>query len=308
MDYEQNAGKLSLNRRTFLRTSALAAAGTALEPGLEARSAPDRRNGESGQPGNSAATSALDSVNVLQGTDSTRVFSRGNTLPIAALPFGMAHWTIQSQSNSAWMFHPRDRRFQGFRCTHQLSPWLSDYGQAAFMPVSGEPGAGAESRSCSWRPEKAQLRPYSFRVSLTRYRADVELVPTERCAIVTARFSGDAQPGFLIETAGEGNTFQLDATSRIIRIRSTRMKVGFQRILRPIMSSVSQTPGNAWIWIRITSAGSQSRASGRARRWKRESPRRSSRSSRRSEISSGNWVPGQLKCSARMPPRSGLVT
>lgn len=224
MNNEQKAGKVSLNRRTFLRASALAAAGTFVEPGAHA--APERKNGESDQSQNSPAISALDSVNVLQGTDSTRVFSRGNTLPIAALPFGMAHWTIQSQSRSAWMFHPRDRRFQGFRCTHQLSPWLSDYGQAVFLPVSGDPSPGAESRSCSWRPEKAQLHPYSFRTSLTRYRADVELVPTERCAIITAHFTGDARPGFLIESTGEGNTFQLDPGSRTIRVRSTANEGG----------------------------------------------------------------------------------
>lgn len=226
MNSDHKSRKVSLNRRAFLRASALAVAGTAVQPGLSAHAIPDTTNQNNDQGRKSGMTGALDSVNVLQGTNSTRVFSRGNTLPIAALPFGMAHWTIQSQSKSAWMFHPDDRRFQGFRCTHQLSPWLSDYGQAVFLPLSGDPAPGAESRSCSWRPEKAQLHPYSLRTSLTRYRADVELVPTERCAIITAHFDADARPGFLMESTGEENTFQLDPATRTIRVRSTANEGG----------------------------------------------------------------------------------
>ena len=72
---------------------------------------------------------------VLQGTRSTYQFSHGNTLPITAVPFGMAHWTLQSTGESRWFFHPDDRRLEGIRSTHQLSPWLSDYGQATFLPI-----------------------------------------------------------------------------------------------------------------------------------------------------------------------------
>jgi putative alpha-1,2-mannosidase len=43
-------------------------------------------------------------VNLFQGNDSMPVFSRGNTLPIAARPFGMTHWTLQSHANAPWMF------------------------------------------------------------------------------------------------------------------------------------------------------------------------------------------------------------
>ena len=55
-----------------------------------------------------------------------------------------------------------ERRIQGFRSTHQLSPWLADYGQAVFLPFSGDgstdlvsdPGA----RAASYRPEDARIR------------------------------------------------------------------------------------------------------------------------------------------------------
>ncbi|HET6218423.1 MAG TPA: glycoside hydrolase family 92 protein, partial [Acidobacteriaceae bacterium] len=89
-------------------------------------------------------------VNILQGTASTPEFSRGNTLPIAALPFGMAHWTLQSHDDTPWMFQPGVRRIQGFRCTHQLSPWLSDYGHATFLPFRGDIHPESASRASSY--------------------------------------------------------------------------------------------------------------------------------------------------------------
>jgi predicted alpha-1,2-mannosidase len=212
-------GGIGLNRRNFLKASGLAAAGAALDVGAE----PKRTGSEAPKnthPGSLSAAAPIDLVNVLQGTDSTRVFSRGNALPIAALPFGMAHWTIQSRANTSWMFQPGDRRIQGFRCTHQLSPWLADYGQAVFLPLCGEPSENAELRSSSWRPEKARLLPYSFQLGLTRYQADVEMVPAERCALLVARFAGDAPPGFVIEVPGECDAFLLDATNRTIHFKS----------------------------------------------------------------------------------------
>jgi hypothetical protein len=54
------------------------------------------------------------------------------------------------------MFQPHDRRIQGFRCTHQLSLWLSDYGYAMFLPFSGEADPAPAARASSYRPEDAR--------------------------------------------------------------------------------------------------------------------------------------------------------
>ena len=165
------------NRRSFLKGSALAAVTAMLEPhpGLAATTFAEER-GQVIDPLQSPASAAVertvDLANVLQGTDSAYAFSRGNTLPIAAVPFGMAHWTMQSEARSPWMFQPGARRLQGFRSTHQLSPWLSDYGEAVFLPFSGEAKTDPGASSSSWRPEEAVLRPYSFNLSLLRYQVD----------------------------------------------------------------------------------------------------------------------------------------
>jgi predicted alpha-1,2-mannosidase len=205
------------SRRNFLKASSLAAVGAAFadsDARAEKATATTQGNGE----GHSNDLASL--VNILQGTDSDYYFSRGNTLPIAALPFGMAHWTLQSRSGSAWMFQPADRRIQGFRCTHQLSPWLSDYGHAVFMPFSGEAKPDGDARSSSYRPEEAKLAPHSLRLKLLRYEADVELVPTERCCILKAKFGDPRSRGLFIEIPGKGGDLEPDAARRVLRFQS----------------------------------------------------------------------------------------
>jgi len=213
---------LSANRRTFLKASSLAAISTVIPHDLNATANPTKELPTSSH-GNSGMT-PVDSVNILQGTDSSFEFSRGNTLPIAALPFGMAHWTLQSHADTPWMFHPGAKRLQGFRCTHQLSPWLDDYGHATFLPFCGEIGIDPASRSSSYRPESSHLTPYSLKTFLLRYRAQVELVPTERCCVLTSTFEENgSEPlrGFLFDIPGNATHVDSDPTHRRILFKST---------------------------------------------------------------------------------------
>ena len=221
MNEEPESNAIYPTRRTFLKVSGIAALGSAMaaESAVAANEV---------VAGNRASTPVplgklADRVNVLQGTASTEEFSRGNTLPIAALPFGMNHWTIQSQADTPWMFQPGVRRTQGFRCTHQISPWLDDYGHATFLPFRGDIHSAAQPRASSYRPEDAVLRPYSLEMFLLRYRAKVELIPTERGCIISAEFekTENAQiPGVVIDVPGTG-VFEQDIKNRRIRFTST---------------------------------------------------------------------------------------
>ncbi len=217
MDNPDKKQRLSLGRRDFLKTSAAAIVGAALEDGTAAA---EPINKDAPVRSSSRASATLRDANPLQGTNSTFRFSRGNTLPIAACPFGMAHWTLQSAEGTPWIFDPWSRRLQGFRCTHQLSPWLADYGQAVFLPCTGTPKLDGESRSSSWRPEQAQLHPSSFELQLMRYEIDAKLVPTERCALISSRYKTADAPGFIIEVPGHGVTFDQDSNERSIRFQS----------------------------------------------------------------------------------------
>lgn len=52
-------------------------------------------------------------------------FSNGNCQPYTGVPFGMNYFAPQTtDQNGSWWFHPDDRVFQGYRLTHQPSPWM----------------------------------------------------------------------------------------------------------------------------------------------------------------------------------------
>jgi predicted alpha-1,2-mannosidase len=217
---EKNVGS---SRRSFLKTSGVAAIGATLIGERVSRADVAPVSTSEAEP-TAGIKSAADEVNILQGTDSTPDFSRGNTLPIAAMPFGMAHWTLQSHAGTPWMFAPGVRRIQGFRCTHQLSPWLDDYGHAIFMPFCGDADSNAGARASSYRPEEALLTPYSMKMKLLRYRADVELIPTERCCVLTTSFEKrefETPTGLIFDVLGKDASIKPDAANKRILFTST---------------------------------------------------------------------------------------
>ena len=196
------------SRRSFLKIGGAVALLTTLDQAAEAAesspSAPGNEGRASAKPQPAAGGARLvDLANPLQGTDSTSLFSRGNTLPIVAVPFAMAHWALQSSDGNAWFFQPRDQRLQGIRCTHQLSPWLNDYGHATFLPFSGDPSPEPSARASSYRPEELRIAPHSLKLRLTRYRCVLELAPTERCSAMRFTFQDSGAAGVLIDLPGE---------------------------------------------------------------------------------------------------------
>ena len=83
--------------------------------------------------------SMLHLIDTRQGTANQHSYSNGNTLPYTGHPFGMNHFVPQTTSErGSWFFHPQDRIFQGFRLTHQPSPWMGDFQHFLLTPVAGE--------------------------------------------------------------------------------------------------------------------------------------------------------------------------
>ncbi len=134
----------------------------------------------------------LSFVNPLQGTDSTPEISRGNCLPLASMPWAMTAWSPQT-SQTPWFFQLSGAKIQGFRATRQPSPWMGDYGQFLVMPQSGALLTGTQARASSYRVGEASFQPHYQSLHLLRYRTTVELVPTERCAVL--RFTFDDADG-----------------------------------------------------------------------------------------------------------------
>lgn len=138
---------------------------------------------------NQVATQWVDYVNPLMGTDSKPSLSNGNTYPAIGRPWGMNLWTPQTGKNgNGWQYTYTADKIQGFKQTHQPSPWMNDYGMFSLMPVTGRAVADQEKRA-SWFSHKTEVvTPYYYSVYLADHDVTTELSPTERACIFRFTF------------------------------------------------------------------------------------------------------------------------
>lgn len=154
-------------------------------------------------------------VNPLQGTNSFYHYSNGNTLPLVALPFGMASWSPQTnEEGGGWFFHPSHRHFQGLRLTHQPSPWIGDYGQVVLMPQTGKLCLSASERASSFLPREMMIKPDYFNIKLLRDHTTLELSPTQRCSYARMRFERFDAPRLILSFFEGETAIKLDSKNR----------------------------------------------------------------------------------------------
>ena len=128
-------------------------------------------------------TDPVEWINPLMGTQSKYDLSNGNTYPAIALPWGMNFWTPQTgKMGDGWQYTYDAYKINGFKQTHQPSPWMNDYGQFAIMPVTGKLKVSQKGRE-SWFSHKAEIaKPYYYSVYLADHDITTEITPTERSA------------------------------------------------------------------------------------------------------------------------------
>lgn len=168
-------------------------------------------------------------VNTKQGSKSTHRYSNGNTLPLVQLPFGMTAFAPQTEADARWYYHPESRSLEGIRLTHQPSPWIADYGAFVFLPQNRLIAAESGRRWSGYRPEEAILTPFYLKTRFLRSRADFELAPSERGAVIKITFDEDID-NFLSVLPVKGNySYRFDAKSNTL-YASTDMHMSGQAV------------------------------------------------------------------------------
>ena len=155
-------------------------------------------------------------VDPLQGTDSGGGLSRGGTEPLVALPFGMAHWTLQTNDYWGWQFQPKSDKLQGIRLTHQPSPWMGDYGAFLITPQTGPRVVAMDARATPWKVTEASIKPHRMRVDLASTGVSFETAPTERGAIFRFRFPEGADARLILHGIKGEAHFELRPDGRTI--------------------------------------------------------------------------------------------
>lgn len=150
-----------------------------------------------------------DLVNPLVGTQSTYGLSTGNTYPAIAMPWGMNFWTPQTgKMGDGWQYVYTANKINGFKQTHQPSPWINDYGQFSIMPVTGKP-LFEESKRASWFNHKSEeARPYYYKAYLADHDVVTEITPTDRSAMFRFTFP-ESESYVVVDAFDRGSHIQI---------------------------------------------------------------------------------------------------
>src|ERR1700740_2145894 len=172
-------------------------------------------------------TTLTDYVNPLMGTQSRYDLSNGNTYPAIALPWGMHFWTPQTgKMGDGWQYTYDAYKINGFKQTHQPSPWMNDYGQFAIMPETGHIKVTQNGRQ-SWFSHKTEIvKPYYYSVYLADHDVTTEIAPTERSAQFRFTFPKSDSSFIVIDAFNRGSYVKIIPSERKIVGYSTKFARG----------------------------------------------------------------------------------
>src|SRR5690606_13806045 len=137
------------------------------------------------------------------------------TYPAIALPWGMNFWTPQTgKMGDGWAYTYAADKINGFKQTHQPSPWMNDHGQFAIMPVTGSMKFTQLQRA-SWFSHKAEIvKPYYYSVYLADHDVTAELTPTERAARFRFTFPKSDSSFVVVDAFDKGSSIKIIPSER----------------------------------------------------------------------------------------------
>ncbi len=158
-------------------------------------------------------------IDTRHGTANQYSFSKGNCLPYTGVPFGMNYFGVQTtDAKGSWWFHPDDRTFQGYRLTHQPSPWMGDFSHLLMSPVSGKfSELSLFHTQSSYRPKEATFRPYEMNIFQLRYQLESTLVPSLYGGILEMNYS-QQDNGLLLTLPGLKEVKQVNDSELQVKI------------------------------------------------------------------------------------------
>lgn len=175
-----------------------------------------------GTPTAVSGSDLVDYVDTRRGTNSSGSFSRGNNLPISALPNGFTFFTPATDANSrSWEYHWQAQNnaanlpvLQGIAISHEPSPWMGDRNQLSVMPsaVAGVPTGSATGRGLPFDHATEVARPDHYLAELAGgtelggIRAEVS--PADHGGVYRFTFPATAAVGHLVvDTVDNSGSF-----------------------------------------------------------------------------------------------------
>ncbi|MCP2270905.1 GH92 family glycosyl hydrolase [Actinokineospora diospyrosa] len=159
--------------------------------------------------------SPVERIVTTRGTHSTGSFSRGNTIPAAAVPHGFNFWipvTNAAVTNWSYEYHRGNTAtnkpaLQAIGLSHMPSPWMGDRHTFHFMPTTGT-AVGRRARALTFDHAREQAHPYHYLVEFD-HGVRAEVAPGDHSAVL--RFSYPPGAAHLVlDNVGLGGRVDVD--------------------------------------------------------------------------------------------------
>jgi predicted alpha-1,2-mannosidase len=146
-------------------------------------------------------------VDTRRGTNASGGFSRGNNLPISAVPNGFNFLTpVTDATSDSWEYvYQRANNaanltmLQGLATSHEPSPWMGDRNQMSVMPVAagGSLTGQPSSRALPFRHDDEVARPDFYSVR-TQSGLTARMSPTDHGGIMQFTYPAGSTTGSLV--------------------------------------------------------------------------------------------------------------
>lgn len=162
-------------------------------------------------------------VDVRRGTNASGGFSRGNNLPISAVPNGFTFFTpVTNATSQSWEYYYQSQNnaanlpvLQGLAVSHEPSPWMGDRNQMSVMPsiATGTPTGSASGRGLAFDHATEVAHPDYYKVALAG-GLTAETAPADHGGVYRFTFPASASKGHLVvDTIDNNGTFTVDAAT-----------------------------------------------------------------------------------------------
>ncbi|WP_223409344.1 GH92 family glycosyl hydrolase [Occultella gossypii] len=163
------------------------------------------------RPAPSTPTGLADLVDTRRGTHSSGAYSRGNTVPAAALPNGFGFLVPLTDATShrwmySWAAHNGEDnlpRLEAVGLSHIPSPWMGDRNQLAIQ-LAGDggdtPDASLPGRGLAFDHATEEAHPHRYGVALERGHR-VDMTPTDHGGVIRLTFPPGASTGHVLVDA-----------------------------------------------------------------------------------------------------------
>ena len=163
-----------------------------------------------------AAALPTDYVNTLRGSNSGGGYSRGNTFPATAAPFGFNFWTPMTDANStSWIYDYTKSSIQAFTISHMPSPWMGDRQTFQVMPQTGSVVVDRASRAAAFSHANETARAHSYSVTFNS-GLKTEIAPTDHAASWRFTFPGTASYLLFDTVNGLNGSLTIDRANGVV--------------------------------------------------------------------------------------------